>query len=1175
KPAEVGAPAYQIIAFHGTPHDVMQSPEGRFSTRYMGRGEGAHAFGWGLYFTDVGQVAKYYAQQSTEKGSRNLYQVSLHKGKDPSEYTWLDWYQPVPDEVTNKIADYIQKKGQADFAESFKKAVKQNNLDGRELYRELAEFRGSEKDASLFLLDAGIDGIRYPSGTLSGVKVGEGNNYVVFDENAVTIEDHIQYSRRGPQTESEKNAAAMQQEQRLVNAGMDRFRKFLNEMVDDRKGAINAGKWMKETGTHPPTMDRKDFPKYISSILTPYNFAQRDEQFRKLFEAEQNSKAFSHYLTAEDRISTESYYDLKDKSKVNRALIAGDKAGVEYKDSTLKTRFGLNEDEIAAFRGVRQALDDKLRRIIAGSISDELMEQTGLGKEALADLAIKAASKEDLQNQLEKMGVDEDELNKMSWLFDWVKQHAGYIPHKWKSEWRVRVVADGETWMLDVPTVGGKVYPTRAGRQKAAQQNAIQVAKKRLGWDNNRIQQAIENTQQMNDLRKRRDNLNKRLDAEKNAKARKQIQGKIQEAKDQMEELEKQDQFLVIHHRDLPVDLFQDVDQGLVKNLAEAATEAAWQDLEGDFSDKEYAGRLKTAIRENVEKMYLAKGGLAHLIGRKGVKGYREDIENVLAEYLTGANSLIAKHEKARNFANAFKDISPRTPEKWRYSKQYIEDMLGETHEAGWFKRVAGTWFLAADISAAALNFTQNYTHGVSSMRRIKPKRDKITAEREIHGAMRDVVKEYFDAKRKGRDMYRQATNWLTKDEVDAVRSAMDRGILDPAFLGEVTGFHRNAILDTRVIQEGLFKTFTGMEAMNRMSTFLAAYRRAKKARTGTEAEIEAGALEDALKIVDSSHFVYGRGNRPELIRKTGALGNVAFTFMTYPVNNLIWLKLNTQQTLEDYHKGDKEAVKRDMQVIGSNLGYLFAFGGMGAMPFIYLAQAAINLFDDDNEDWETLMRRHTPKPVGRLVSKGLPAMLGNDFSFRVQGTDVFGAPIGFQIAGQLKRRAQTAAERWGQYEYGGAIFHLMPDFIRNPYRAYLGYTEGGEREGAPPIKYGAGEAAWRALGFSPTRESETYEATGAARKQYYRRLDKLENYAERYIAYQHNPAEINRLRQEVRQYNIEQRKKGDRGLPIPWKDVISSAKQRRTTRHKGYTERLPKYMEDYQKEVHQDYGLQ
>jgi hypothetical protein len=58
---------------------------------------------------------------------------------------------------------------------------------GEDFYR-LADALGSDKEASLFLKRAGIDGIRYPQGSLSGGS-GQGKNYVVFDENAITIEE--------------------------------------------------------------------------------------------------------------------------------------------------------------------------------------------------------------------------------------------------------------------------------------------------------------------------------------------------------------------------------------------------------------------------------------------------------------------------------------------------------------------------------------------------------------------------------------------------------------------------------------------------------------------------------------------------------------------------------------------------------------------------------------------------------------------------------------------------------------------------------------------------------------------------------------------------------------------------------------------------------------------------
>ena len=44
-----------MVVFHGTPHDFEE-----FKLDHMGKGEGAQAFGWGLYFTDTEEVAQGY-----------------------------------------------------------------------------------------------------------------------------------------------------------------------------------------------------------------------------------------------------------------------------------------------------------------------------------------------------------------------------------------------------------------------------------------------------------------------------------------------------------------------------------------------------------------------------------------------------------------------------------------------------------------------------------------------------------------------------------------------------------------------------------------------------------------------------------------------------------------------------------------------------------------------------------------------------------------------------------------------------------------------------------------------------------------------------------------------------------------------------------------------------------
>ena len=55
-----------IIAFHGSPHDFD-----KFKLEKIGTGEGAQAFGYGLYFTDVEDIAKFYKSTLGAKVSLN------------------------------------------------------------------------------------------------------------------------------------------------------------------------------------------------------------------------------------------------------------------------------------------------------------------------------------------------------------------------------------------------------------------------------------------------------------------------------------------------------------------------------------------------------------------------------------------------------------------------------------------------------------------------------------------------------------------------------------------------------------------------------------------------------------------------------------------------------------------------------------------------------------------------------------------------------------------------------------------------------------------------------------------------------------------------------------------------------------------------------------------------
>lgn len=62
-----GAPQAAILAWHGSPHTFE-----KFSTEKIGTGEGAQAYGHGLYFTSSQEIAKHYKEKLSRKNKGNV-----------------------------------------------------------------------------------------------------------------------------------------------------------------------------------------------------------------------------------------------------------------------------------------------------------------------------------------------------------------------------------------------------------------------------------------------------------------------------------------------------------------------------------------------------------------------------------------------------------------------------------------------------------------------------------------------------------------------------------------------------------------------------------------------------------------------------------------------------------------------------------------------------------------------------------------------------------------------------------------------------------------------------------------------------------------------------------------------------------------------------------------------
>ena len=104
-------------------------------------------------------------------------------------YKDIQWMKANP-ERADKMMDILSNNDNYDdFFSSGYYSHEQLN-EGRFVYLRLQKIFGSAKAASLFLMQCGFDGIKYPSGTKWQKPDGaaeDAMNYVIFDSNKVKI----------------------------------------------------------------------------------------------------------------------------------------------------------------------------------------------------------------------------------------------------------------------------------------------------------------------------------------------------------------------------------------------------------------------------------------------------------------------------------------------------------------------------------------------------------------------------------------------------------------------------------------------------------------------------------------------------------------------------------------------------------------------------------------------------------------------------------------------------------------------------------------------------------------------------------------------------------------------------------------------------------------------------
>ncbi len=173
-----------IRAYHGSPHDFDA-----FDLSKIGAGEGAQAYGHGLYFADAEDVAKTYRDKLKGADGGHMYEVHLKANPDD----FLDWDKPLSSQsetvrnaVTGGVDPFlgglIQKEPGGKAHQTLRDLAAKGKLPGVDG----GDSWDKSEAVSAYLADKGVPGIRYLD--QASRATGEGTrNYVVFDPATIEI----------------------------------------------------------------------------------------------------------------------------------------------------------------------------------------------------------------------------------------------------------------------------------------------------------------------------------------------------------------------------------------------------------------------------------------------------------------------------------------------------------------------------------------------------------------------------------------------------------------------------------------------------------------------------------------------------------------------------------------------------------------------------------------------------------------------------------------------------------------------------------------------------------------------------------------------------------------------------------------------------------------------------
>jgi len=1104
------APVYHR-AFHGGPHDFEE-----FSTEHIGSGEGAQAYGWGLYFSGRQEVAKWYKEKLSDRQTE-IRTLSISKdGKTlRGEEILAEYYKPGRVVQTmggsfDKVLSYDAQNGYVTVERYVDK-----NATKRDPYH-----RGTTTYSGLHWTPSEVRRVFKPVLEADGWKFGTGRIYEV--ELAPKEDEYLDWDKRlseqsekvkealqttpviekwassswkkngldgGPtgshlyETLTEKVGGKKQASETLRSTGirgiryLDGISRSKGEghhnfvIFDDKDVTITAkfsraAKESAEEANAALTDDAgipdspevsnlfgadrslpKDLNLFKRLALHPRMIAAMDKDFTPVFQTASDQFERRDEIAAMIQHEAQPYFDLPraGKERVSAVLELGRLQGEVFgrgKEPVVAENTG--QDARLSKPGDTLELTDAeksgywgVRRAMDKALN--LFRDQFLREQ---DLPADVKTAKDILElaQQETDGAEAERLMRIAAVIREIEQarRTGYVPF------------------------------TRWGKVGIVVEKTVGAEKKTLHFEKVELDSVAGKAERLFSADKRR-------------------LGNVREVKERLATLEGKYPGANIRLVNLadPKEAAT-VDMIALDHLAQLAqiNENVWD-----------------AVKDQLDKAKKATGFRKHFFGSRNIPGYSADFERAIADYIVGISGYLARREYLPKWEAAIEGISSTKPQLVDYARNYQKYANTPVEELSALRQTVFFYYLSGVPATAMVNATQVPMITAPYLTQFANPA-QVTAS---------LTRAYKDALamltvRKGLDIFDPAK--APTDMREALQHAWDQGFFVPLQTFEMMGLaqNRSKVMrglskKTRTAMEVVSLQFTMAERLNRLVTFIAAYRMAKREGFGDRAK--AIMADNALAqselaeftpeafaewVIDETHYRMGKVNRPAMMRGVGTA--------------ILQFKSFTWQTLELYSRLATLHGREGNVALGLMMLALLFVAGLWGLPG---AEDLRDLFESlykklasQDKDVKTDLRVAVAEMTGsakiaELISHGAPRAIEGmpEISRRIgmgdllpaANEDALGVPFDLTY-----KRLSRAVEYQQRDRTMLAVAELMPNFVKHPMTAWAWSKEGVKsaatgRPVIPPEKLTTEDLALKAVGFTPADVAEYREMENSRRR--------------------------------------------------------------------------------------------